>query len=32
MGRVKLAELITRKCTLDEINDGGADLMDGKNL
>ena len=25
-------ELITKKYTLDEINDGYADLMDGKNI
>jgi Zn-dependent alcohol dehydrogenase len=31
-GRIKLTELITKKYTLDEINEGYADLMDGKNL
>jgi NDMA-dependent alcohol dehydrogenase len=31
-GRIKLTELITKTYTLDEINDGYADLMDGKNL
>jgi Zn-dependent alcohol dehydrogenase len=31
-GRIKLTELITQKYTLDEINQGYQDLMDGKNL
>jgi Zn-dependent alcohol dehydrogenase len=31
-GLIKLTELITKKYTLDEINEGHADLMDGKNL
>jgi Zn-dependent alcohol dehydrogenase len=31
-GRIKLTELITKKYTLDEINEGHADLMDGKNI
>jgi Zn-dependent alcohol dehydrogenase len=31
-GRIKLTELITKKYTLDEINDGYQDLMDGKNI
>jgi Zn-dependent alcohol dehydrogenase len=29
---IKLTELMTRKYTLDEINDGYQDLMDGKNI
>jgi Zn-dependent alcohol dehydrogenase len=31
-GRITLSELITKKHTLDEINDGYQDLMDGKNI
>jgi Zn-dependent alcohol dehydrogenase len=31
-GRIKLTELITKKYTLDEINEGSADLMDGKDI
>jgi hypothetical protein len=31
-GRIKLTELIAKKYTPDEINDGYADLMDGKNI
>ena len=31
-GHIKLPELITKKYTLDEINDGYQDLMDGKNI
>ena len=31
-GHIKLPELITRRYTLDEINEGYADLMDGKNI
>jgi alcohol dehydrogenase (nicotinoprotein) len=31
-GRIKLTELITKKYTLDEINDGYQDLMDGRNI
>jgi hypothetical protein len=31
-GHIKLTELITNKYTLDEINDGYQDLMDGKNI
>jgi S-(hydroxymethyl)glutathione dehydrogenase/alcohol dehydrogenase len=31
-GRSRLTELITKKYTLDEINDGYQDLMDGKNI
>jgi NDMA-dependent alcohol dehydrogenase len=31
-GHIKLSELITKKYTLDEINDGYHDLMDGKNI
>ena len=31
-GHIKLSELITKKYTLDEINDGYQDLMDGKNI
>jgi Zn-dependent alcohol dehydrogenase len=30
--RIKLTELITKKYTLEEINEGYADLMDGKNI
>ena len=31
-GRIKLSELITKKYSLDEINEGYQDLMDGKNI
>ena len=31
-GHIKLTELITKKYTLDEINEGYQDLMDGKNI
>ena len=31
-GHIKLCELITRSYTLDEINEGYQDLMDGKNI
>ena len=31
-GRIKLDELITQRYTLDEINEGYQDLMDGKNI
>jgi S-(hydroxymethyl)glutathione dehydrogenase/alcohol dehydrogenase len=31
-GRIKLTELITKRYTLEEINEGYADLMDGKNI
>jgi Zn-dependent alcohol dehydrogenase len=31
-GHIKLTELITRKYSLDEINEGYQDLMDGKNI
>jgi Zn-dependent alcohol dehydrogenase len=31
-GHIKLTELNTKKYTLDEINDGYQDLMDGKNI
>ena len=31
-GHIKLSELITRTYTLDEINEGYQDLMDGKNI
>ena len=31
-GHSKLSELITRTYTLDEINEGYQDLMDGKNI
>ena len=31
-GRIKLDELITKRYTLDEINEGYQDLMDGKNI
>lgn len=31
-GRIKLDELITRECTLDEINQGYEDMHDGRNL
>ncbi|HEY7260060.1 MAG TPA: NDMA-dependent alcohol dehydrogenase [Trebonia sp.] len=31
-GHIKLNELITRTYTLDEINEGYKDLMDGKNI
>jgi alcohol dehydrogenase (nicotinoprotein) len=31
-GHSKLTELITKKYTLDEINEGYQDLMDGKNI
>ena len=31
-GTIKLTELITKQYTLDEINEGHQDLMDGKNI
>ncbi len=31
-GKIKLSELITKRYTLDEINEGYQDLMDGKNI
>jgi Zn-dependent alcohol dehydrogenase len=31
-GKIKLTELITKQYTLDEINEGYQDLMDGKNI
>jgi S-(hydroxymethyl)glutathione dehydrogenase/alcohol dehydrogenase len=31
-GRIKLSELITKKYSLDEINEGYQDLRDGKNI
>ena len=31
-GHIKLPELITKKYSLDEINEGDQDLMDGKNI
>jgi S-(hydroxymethyl)glutathione dehydrogenase/alcohol dehydrogenase len=31
-GHIKLPELITKRYTLDEINEGYADLMEGRNL
>jgi S-(hydroxymethyl)glutathione dehydrogenase/alcohol dehydrogenase len=31
-GHLKLAELITRRYTLDQINDGFRDMLDGKNI
>jgi len=31
-GKIKLTELITKTYTLDEINEGYADLMEGKNI
>jgi S-(hydroxymethyl)glutathione dehydrogenase/alcohol dehydrogenase len=31
-GKIKLTELITKTYTLDEINEGYRDLMDGKNI
>jgi Zn-dependent alcohol dehydrogenase len=31
-GHIKLTELVTRTYTLDEINEGYQDLMDGKNI
>jgi S-(hydroxymethyl)glutathione dehydrogenase/alcohol dehydrogenase len=31
-GKIKLTELITKTYTLDEINEGYHDLMDGKNI
>ena len=31
-GDVKLTELVTRRYTLDQVNEGYQDLMDGKNL
>ena len=31
-GRLKLDELITKRYTLDEVNQGYADLLDGKNI
>ena len=31
-GRLKLDELITKRYTLDQINEGYADLLDGKNI
>jgi Zn-dependent alcohol dehydrogenase len=31
-GRIKLPELITKRYALEEINEGYADLMEGRNL
>jgi alcohol dehydrogenase (nicotinoprotein) len=31
-GKIKLTELITKRYTLDEINEGYADLMEGRNI
>jgi Zn-dependent alcohol dehydrogenase len=31
-GHIKLPELITKRYTLDEINEGYADLMEGRNI
>jgi S-(hydroxymethyl)glutathione dehydrogenase/alcohol dehydrogenase len=31
-GHIKLDELITRTYSLDEVNQGYQDLLDGKNL
>jgi S-(hydroxymethyl)glutathione dehydrogenase/alcohol dehydrogenase len=31
-GDVKLTELVTRRYTLDQVNEGYQDMMDGKNL
>jgi S-(hydroxymethyl)glutathione dehydrogenase/alcohol dehydrogenase len=31
-GKLKLDELITRRYTLDQINEGYQDLLDGKNI
>ena len=31
-GKLKLDELITRRYTLDEINEGYQDMLDGKNI
>jgi S-(hydroxymethyl)glutathione dehydrogenase/alcohol dehydrogenase len=31
-GDVKLTELITRRYTLDQVNEGYQDMMDGKNI
>src|SRR5580700_8752777 len=31
-GDVKLTELVTRRYTLDQVNDGYQDMMDGKNI
>jgi alcohol dehydrogenase (nicotinoprotein) len=31
-GDVKLTELVTKRYTLDQVNEGYQDMMDGKNL
>ncbi|MGI6876151.1 alcohol dehydrogenase, partial [Amycolatopsis sp. 3B14] len=31
-GDLKLDELITRRYTLDQVNDGYQDMLDGKNI
>ena len=31
-GKLKLDELITRRYTLDEVNQGYQDMLDGKNI
>ena len=31
-GDIKLTELVTRRYTLDQINEGYQDMMDGKNI
>jgi S-(hydroxymethyl)glutathione dehydrogenase/alcohol dehydrogenase len=31
-GHIKLSELVTQRYSLDEINDGYQDMMDGMNI
>ena len=31
-GDIKLNELVTRRYTLDQVNEGYQDMMDGKNI
>jgi Zn-dependent alcohol dehydrogenase len=31
-GDIKLSELVTQRYTLDEVNEGYQDMMDGKNI
>ncbi len=31
-GQLELDELVTTRCTLDQVNEGYQDLRDGKNI
>ena len=31
-GDIKLTELVTKRYTLDQVNEGYQDMMDGKNI